>query len=694
MSQMDPAVQIYVEEARELLTELEEALLELESKPDDMEGVSRCFRAMHTIKGGGAMFGFEEISRFTHDVETVFDRVRNHEIPVTKELLTLTLAARDHILFLLAIPPDEITDAVVAQSDALTQKFRKYLPSAAGSPEKPPKEAASCPPPEGDAPDAAFAVFWIRFRPPADILHTGNKPLQLVEELASFGNMEAIFRSQDIPGIDDAGHDPATLRGWWDILLNAPVDENALRDVFIFVDEEGVLSITPLRPGKFRGSDLKDLAGVFGQVDPSDTAALKAALDANLGKKVDQIVKAKSKAKAAAPPPKAQLQAQQTIRVDSNRLDVLVNMVGELVIIQSRLRQAVKGNNPGVIAQVDEDLERLTDEMRDNALGLRMMPIGAVYSSFLRLVRDLSNTLGKEVDFITEGAETELDKTVIDRLKDPLIHIIRNSLDHGVESPEVRLAAGKPAKGMVKLAATHSSGNVVITIADDGKGIDPEAIKRKAISQGLIAPDAELSEKETYALLLEPGFSTAEKVSDVSGRGVGMDVVKRSIDALRGTLEITSEKGKGTTLVVKLPLTLAIIDGFNVLIGGESYIVPLSALKGFQERFLHGEVKMVETIERMGDMIPCISLRQLFEVPGRQPGYERVVITEVEGETVGMTVDQVIGRQQAVIKSMDDMYKDLKWISGTTINGDGSISLILDIPQLVRYAATRTEKRR
>jgi two-component system, chemotaxis family, sensor kinase CheA len=693
MSQMDPAVQIYVEEARELLTELEEALLELESKPDDMEGVSRCFRAMHTIKGGGAMFGFEEISRFTHDVETVFDRVRNHEIPATKDLLTLTLAARDHILFLLAIPPDEIGEAVIAQSDALIQKFRKYLPNAA-SPVEPSKETAARPAPEGDASDAAFAVFWIRFHPQADILLTGNKPLQLLEELASLGNMEAIFRSQDITGLNDADQDPTILRGWWDILLNAPVDENILRDVFIFVDEEGVLSVTPLRQGKFRGADLKDLAGVFGQVDPSDTVAVKTALDTNLGKKFDQIVKAKSKAQAAAPAPKAHLQAQQTIRVDSNRLDVLVNMVGELVIIQSRLRQAVKGNNPGVIAQVDEDLERLTDEMRDNALGLRMMPIGAVYSSFLRLVRDLSNTLGKQVDFITEGAETELDKTVIDRLKDPLIHIIRNSLDHGVESPEVRLAAGKPAQGLVKLSATHSSGNVVITITDDGKGIDPEAVKLKAIAQGLISPDADLSEKETYALLLEPGFSTAEKVSDVSGRGVGMDVVKRSIDALRGTLEITSEKGKGTTLVVKLPLTLAIIDGFNVLIGDESYIVPLSALKGFQERFLRGEVKMVETIERMGDMIPCISLRQLFEVPGKQPSYERVVITEVEGETVGMTVDQVIGRQQAVIKSMDDLYKDLKWISGTTINGDGSISLILDIPQLVRYAASRTEKRR
>ncbi len=708
MSEMDPSVQIYVEEARELLAELEEALLALESTPDDMEGVSRCFRAMHTIKGGGAMFGFDEISRFTHDVETVFDRVRNKEIPVTSGLLTLTLSARDHILSLLAIPPDQIGEAITAASDALIEEFRKYLPEhalsagnagASGAPSSPAADSRADPagPAADGDPSVADSVFWVRFRPPANILLTGNQPLQLLEEMAGLGAMEAVFRAQDIPALDAPGHDPSQVKGWWDILLNAPVEENVIRDVFIFVDEEGVLSITPLRQGKYRQSDLKELAEVFSACAPDDTAAIEEGLRKRLDEKTAFIAKARIKAQLqpqGASGAKSQLAAQQTIRVDSHRLDILVNMVGELVIIQSRLRQAVKGRKLAVISQVDEDLERLTDEMRDNALGLRMMPIGAVYSSFLRLVRDLSNTLGKEVDFITEGAETELDKTVIDRLKDPLIHIIRNSLDHGVEAPGVREAAGKPRKGRVKLSATHSSGNVVITIEDDGKGIDPQVVRMKAISQGLIAPDAELTEKEIYALILEPGFSTADKVSDVSGRGVGMDVVKKSIDALRGTLEIHSVKGEGTTLVVKLPLTLAIIDGFNVLIGGESYIVPLSALKGFQERFINGGVKMVETIERMGEMIPCVSLRQLFAVPGEQPAYERVVITEVEGETVGMTVDQVIGRQQAVIKSMDGMYRDLKWISGTTINGDGSISLILDIPQLVRYAASRAEIKR
>jgi two-component system chemotaxis sensor kinase CheA len=368
-------------------------------------------------------------------------------------------------------------------------------------------------------------------------------------------------------------------------------------------------------------------------------------------------------------------------------------MVGELVILQSRLRQAAKARALDAVTEVDEDLERLTDNLRDVALGLRMLPIGSVFSQFTRLTRDLAASLGKDVEFVALGGETELDKTVIDRIKDPLVHLLRNSLDHGLERPEERLAAGKSPQGRVTLSANHSGGNVVIVIADDGRGIDVAAVRRKALERGLIAPEAEPTEKELFDFIFAPGFSTAAKVSDVSGRGVGMDVVKKNIEALRGTVELSSVLGQGAAVTIRLPLTLAIIDGFNVMVGGDSFIVPLVNLRGFQERFVEGQVRTVDTIERMGSMAPVVSLRRLFDVPGDQPGYERVVITEAEGETVGFCVDKVIGRQQAVIKSLDDCYRHLKWISGTTINGDGSISLILDVPQLVRFVRSREDSR-
>jgi two-component system chemotaxis sensor kinase CheA len=317
-----------------------------------------------------------------------------------------------------------------------------------------------------------------------------------------------------------------------------------------------------------------------------------------------------------------------------------------------------------------------------------MLPFGTTFGALRRLVRDLAESLGREVEFITEGAETELDKTVIDRLKDPLMHILRNAIDHGLEPAEQRRAAGKPEAGTVRLSAHHESGDVIIRVRDDGRGIDPARVRAKAVERGLIAPDADLGDKEIFALLFEPGFSTAEQVSEVSGRGVGMDVVKKSIDALRGSVDIDSEPGTGTCLSVRLPLTLAIIDGLNVCIGDESFILPLATVESCQERFVdNGGPKELDVIERMGRMIPCISLRRMLDVPGEQPEYERIIVAGVDGSYVGLAVDTVVGRQQAVIKSMDEIYKDLDWISGTTINGDGGISLILDVPQLVRHAA-------
>jgi two-component system chemotaxis sensor kinase CheA len=705
---MDQAVSTYRDEALELLAELEKAVLDLEADPENRDRMAACFRAMHTIKGGGAMFGFEEISRFTHEIETAFDMVRSGKMSVTPQLLNGTLMAGDHIKALLGVPEGPPPDELLARSEELLAVFRQLLADAGqAAPETAPSPAKAAPPaaapaePDGtdacDLPDAGPPmIFWVHFAPFADLLANGTEPLGLFEELAALGPMRTYAQATDIPALDDPGYDPEGLHAAYDILLMTCRGENAVRDVFLFVEDSCRLAVIPLVQGRLRGSDLEEFLAFFRDAPPAEDQAVAASrlrtlVEAKL-RHVEEV-RARHHAKEQAPRQKQEAApASASLRVDSAKLDALVNMVGELVILQSRLRQAVKGENMAAAADVDEDLERLTDAMRDSALELRMLPIGTVFSVFLRLVRDLSASLGKEASFVAEGAETELDKTVIDRLKDPLIHIIRNSLDHGIEPPEERIRAGKAPAGRIVLSAGHSGGNVVIRIRDDGRGIDPARIRKKAVEKGLLAPEAEVSEKEILALLFEPGFSTAEKISDVSGRGVGMDVVKKNIEAMRGSVDLENDLGQGTTTVITLPLTLAIIDGFNVRVGEESYIVPLANLRGFQERFVTGRSRQVDSIDRMGRLIPLVSLRRLFGVPGEQPGYERVVIVEADGDMTGITVDVVVGRQQAVIKSLDESYRQLKWIAGTTINGDGSISLILDVPRLLRMAREKYER--
>ncbi len=676
MSITEVLSQTFLDEARELLAEVEEALLELEDNPDDQECVARCFRAMHTIKGSAAMFGFESVSRFTHDLETVLDLVRSGKLPPSKEMLSLTFQAKDQIGLLL----DQGKSAFISpEAEELIVQFKALLasPKATGD-DAPPSPG---PPVTAQAPGRP-ATFWVRYKPSEETLLSGNRPLGLMQELAELGVARFLFRDGDIPPLEDLT--PEETHCWWDVLLHTDKGKSAIEDVFIFVTDEDLVSVQLLSEGGVRATEVDEMVDRLAALPHDDLVAIADSLTAYLTEVFTHREQARRMAKPekTAPVPKS-----ASIRVDSSRLDKLVNMVGEMVIIQSRLSQAVRSDmDQTFMARLSEDMERLTDELRENALSLRMLPIGAVYNSFRRLTRDLSCALGKQVDFVTLGGETELDKTVIDELKDPLVHILRNAVDHGVELPADRALAGKPETGTVTLAARHASGQVVISVSDDGKGLHPDKIRKRAIEKGLIPPDAELQGKELYSLIFKPGFSTAEKVTDVSGRGVGMDVVKQSIEKLRGHVDFDSSPGKGSTLTITLPLTLAIIDGFNVLVGDESYIVPLTNLVGFQERFPTPAARCVETIDRMGELIPCISLRRLLRVGGPQPDYERVVITEVDGSVFGIAIDQVIGRQSAVLKSLSDDFKRLKWMSGATINGDGSISIILDIPQLIRHA--------
>jgi two-component system chemotaxis sensor kinase CheA len=402
--------------------------------------------------------------------------------------------------------------------------------------------------------------------------------------------------------------------------------------------------------------------------------------------KVSNAVKRQGEVREKAVHKKRQ-EALSSIRVAADKLDYLVDLVGELVIVQAQITQVVSEKHDSALTLLAEELERLSDELRDSTLGIRMLPIGTSFSKFRRLVRDLSADLGKQITLSTSGAETELDKTVIERLGDPLVHLLRNSIDHGIEQPQERQAKGKPPQGNILLSAEHSGGEVLIRITDDGKGMSSEMIREKGIERGLITKDAEMTEKELLKLIFEPGFSTAKTVTSVSGRGVGMDVVKRAIDSLRGTIDIDSKPNAGTTITIRLPLTLAIIDGLQVRVEDEYYVIPLSLVEECVE-LSRSEVEEAGSEQRIlhlrGEIVPYIHIREWFDIEGENPPIEQIVITGVEGSRVGIVVDTVIGEHQTVIKSLGRVYKDVEGISGATIKGDGSIALILDVPSLVR----------
>jgi len=687
---MDVHRQAFKEEAYELLSELESSLLELEERPDDIDLIGRVFRAMHTIKGSGSMFGFDDIASFTHEVETIFDMVRNGKLEVTKLLVNLTLAARDQIKSML----DHSDDGGTADAEASARiiaglRTLACCDAPAAAPVQP-KAAQPLP--------SEKVSYRIRFVPARNIFASGSNPLTLLAELRELGTCNVTAQTSGFPTLSEM--DPEACYVYWDVILTTDQGINAIRDVFIFVEDDCELRIEVIAEhDRFADrQDYKKLGEILlerGDISPKEMAEVLAQQKRFGELAVSKGILAEAKVQSAlveqrhikeVHQEKQSAEAASSIRVPAERLDDLVNLVGELVTVQARLTQTATQREDAELSAIAEEVERLTAELRDSALNIRMLPIGSTFSKFKRLVRDLSSELGKEIEMTTDGAETELDKTVIEKLNDPLVHLIRNSIDHGVELPQAREAAGKPRHGTVHLAAVHSGDSVLITIADDGAGLDKEAIRAKALERGIIAQGSELSEKELFALIFAPGFSTAKKVSSVSGRGVGMDVVKRAIEALRGSIEISSVRGAGTRITVRIPLTLAIIESLLVKIGDDSFMLPLSLVDECIELTRedrsrsHGR----NLAHVRGGLVPYIPLRERFAIAGAPPEIEQIVITEVNGQRVGFVVDHVIGEHQTVIKSLGRAYRNVEGVSGATILGDGSVALILDIPQLVQ----------
>ena len=684
----------FKEEAYELLAELESALLELEKTPNDSEQIGRVFRALHTIKGSGGACEFHDISAFTHELESIFDKIRNGKASATRKIIDLTLLARDQIraLFDQYYQNGSVDEA---KSREIIAALKELVPDA-----KTPAQATT-------ALDSATSpgngarrsvTYRIRFWPNPQVLVQGTDPLKLLAELRTLGACKVVAQTEAIPYLGDI--DPHGCYTYWDIILTTNRELNAIEDVFIFVKDTSYVKISVIdREGHIDSeAAYKKLGEILLERGDLATEDLEKVLHSQ--KKVGEMLVetgfvSPEKVQSALVEQqhvremreqRKSADAVTSIRVATDRLDSLVNLVGELVTVQARLSQTALSIQHVELSSIAEEVERLTDSLRDTTMNIRMLPIGTTFSKFKRLVRDLSTELGKEIELTTDGAETELDKTVIERLSDPLVHIIRNSIDHGIEDPETRAATGKTRSGTIHLSAVHSGGHVLIRVEDDGAGLDAAAIRRKAVEKGLLQKDSDLAENKLWELILEPGFSTAKAVTGVSGRGVGMDVVKRAIDALRGSIAISSTKGRGTSITLKLPLTLAIIDGFLTQIGEEHFIFPMSLVEECVEltredsQSTHGR----RLANVRGELVPYIRLREHFQAGGERPDFEHIVITNVDNRRVGMVVDTVVGEHQTVIKSLGQFYRNVDGISGATILGNGTVALILDVPKLVR----------
>ncbi len=676
---MDISQNAFLEEAHELLADLEEALMELESDPADMEIVGRVFRNMHTIKGSGAMFGFDAVAAFTHNVETVYDLIREAKLGVDSKLISLTLEACDQIKRLLADP-----DSQSAARGRLEAAFSSLIDSHGA-------HNAAGPVVKAQAAEACPATYRIRFKPHAELLKNGTNPVPLLDELREMGESLIMCHHDAVPGIQEI--DELRCYLWWEIFLTTDQSRSAIQDVFLFVDDLSDISIEAIECGEQDQRLIGEILLERGDLAKDDLERILAE-QKRIGEVMVNRGVVEPDALESALAEQAHLRKVQdrrnsaSVRVASNKLDDLMDLVGELVIVQARLNQYSQGSRDTDLMAIAEEVERLSAELRDSTMSVRMLPIGTTFARFKRLVRDLSAELGKEILFETRGAETELDKNVIEKLGDPLVHLIRNSIDHGIEAPAVRQAAAKPARGTIRLSARHVGAFVHVCIQDDGKGLDLQTIRQKAVQKGLISADANLDDRATYDLIFQPGFSTAASVTNVSGRGVGMDVVARSIESLGGSIEVSSAVGQGTTITLKLPLTLAIIDGLLVQIDTEFFVLPLGNVVECIELSENDiEQNHGRNLARVReDLVPYIVLRDTFGVAGVVPAIQQIVICEMDEMRVGFVVDRVIGQHQTVIKSLGKTLKSVQGVSGATIMGDGSVALILDIGSLIQSA--------
>jgi two-component system, chemotaxis family, sensor kinase CheA len=688
---MDNMKEIYIQEANELLENLEASLLVLERDAADKSNIEQVFRVMHTLKGNSSMFGLAVVTDFVHHLETIYDNIRQGQMELSKEILDATLAALDHL------------NLIIHDSELAVEKNRKNheellavilgLIDDKGTPSKSTVTSTASVEQESEVLEHALKTFHVFFQPNEDLLHDGSNPMFYVADLAQLGKHFIIPHFKNVESIES--FDPTTCIAYWDVLVETELSKSALLDVFMFIEGDAQINITEINYVDFVSKEpfkeaLKDFFYFDTPVDVEDVIVLakqhgvevvkKEKTDKQENNSVSAAVKSSSQEEKKSPEKKI-----SSIRVTSDKLDELMNLVSELVTTQASLTLFTEDNESTDLQLISENIEKLSRRLRDISFGMTLIPVDNLFSRFQRLIRDMCSLLEKDVDFITEGAGTELDKTIIETLTDPLMHILRNSMDHGIETPDVREANGKPRKGTVKLKAYYSGISVFIQIIDDGKGIDVEGVRQKAIEKGLINEGDELSNKEIFDFIFHPGFSTAKEITDVSGRGVGMDVVKRNITDLKGSISVESEVNVGTTLTIKLPLSLSIIDGLLVEVDKVNYIIPLTVVKKCYEI---SNRKMIGNFNRLllldEKQVPFINLREEFGHHSVNPDDNSQIIVVSDGDySVGISVDFIKGEYQAVVKPIGKYYKNQDFVSGATILGDGSIALVLDTQKII-----------
>jgi two-component system chemotaxis sensor kinase CheA len=657
------------EEALDLLRQLESLLLSLGEGEADPEQVSSIFRMLHTVKGSGAMFGFTILSAFTHDLENAFDAVRGGRLVLSRDLIEITLEASDVMRDLV------LNDDAGEQEPrmALVGRVRKLVAATTTSPQ------SSSPSSTLDEARPAMTATsgprrWrIEFAPGLDTMRYGADPALLVRELGRMGSLRAVVDLDALPSLAEIDPERCYMR--WKISLHTDADLLQIREVFLFVEDTCELSIEP---------ETED-------VQPAPSAAVAQPAPENPADATviaPQVTETTQDPRSGRGPrrPQDMVENATAIRVATGKLDQLVNLVGELVTVQARLSEIASRYDDGDISAVAEEIERLSAALRESSMSARMMPIRDTFERFRRLVYDLARDLGKNVRLSMEGCETELDKTVLDQLGDPLMHLIRNSMDHGLETTDQRAATGKPVECSLRLHARYSGANVLITVSDDGRGIDSARVRQRAVEKGIIAADAALTEAEVFGLIFEPGFSTASEVTDLSGRGVGMDVVRRNIEHLRGSIEVVSHAGKGTSITLRIPLTLAIIDGLLVSVGEQYFVLPLAqALECIE--ISRSEIDNAEgkhLIKVRGEVVAYIRLRDYFGIEADLPEFEQVMLVTTDAGRYGLVVDRVLGDCQTMVKSLGRLYRNVNELSGATVLGNGGVALILDPHRLVQ----------
>ncbi|MCO5977855.1 chemotaxis protein CheA [Ideonella oryzae] len=703
---MDQALPTFLAESRELLEEMEGALLSVLDSEERHELVNAIFRAAHTIKGSAGLFGLDGVVRFTHVLESLLDRVREGELTLDEALVGLLLESRDHMsLQVDAIGRGEdASEAAWAERNApLLGRLQQHL----GTP------AATAPAQDSSTPATGGLDHWhlsLRFGP--EVLRNGMDPLSFIRYLGRLGTLTGVVTLEDrLPPLSQM--DPEACYLGFEIGLDSRADKATIESTFEFVLDDAEVRIVPpcskvseyfaliqrageepprlgeilLRCGSLTEHELAQAlaqqqatpAAPLGEILVEQGLVLPALVDAALTRQ-QQVKEAHGSAGSS---------GAGTIRVDAQKLDHLINLVGEMITAAAGASLAARRSGDGPSIEATSLLAGLVEDMRDSALQLRMVKIGATFGRFRRVVHDVSQELGKDIVLAIHGEDTELDKTVVEKIADPLTHLVRNAMDHGIESAERRAESGKPVQGTLTLNAFHDSGSIVIEVSDDGGGLDRERILAKGVERGLIEPGEVLSDSQVYNLIFEPGFSTAEKVTNLSGRGVGMDVVKRNITALRGSVHIDSRPGQGTTVSVRLPLTLAIINGFQVGVGGAVFVLPLEMV---EECVAFSAEPDRDYTNLRGQVLPFLRLRELFELPGQPGPRENIVVLRHGSQRMGLVVDRLLGEAQTVIKPLSKVFARVQGLAGSSIQGNGEVALILDVPSLMNRVLDRAER--